>query len=346
MANTYEDQSIARQRQLAQALMQRGMNPQAVNGYYGNTNMLADVLSSAVGAFGEYRAGQREKSQADSLQKTLARALGGPQAPADGVGPMEDKTAFMIRELSGNPQTAPIALDYRMKQDMKRADNEADLQQALALAEAKKSMGVDQPDPYWTTVNTVDGIFDYNARTGERRPWAGASGKPILAPAASPDLAGARARATATGKAEGEAAGDIQKRVIGSKEILDLTKRARELIPAATSSGVGAATDSVAGFFGKSPPGANEAAALKVLAGNLTLKQPRMEGPQSDADRKLYAQMAADVGNASLPAGPRLAALAEIERLNEKYAAFNGAFDGGVTPVPPQSEVRDWNDLQ
>lgn len=112
--NTYED----RQRRLADALMAKGMNPQPINGHYGRTNALADVLSSVMGAATHYAANQREKSRADSLQQTLSRALRGPEnEQQEGfVGPPQDKTEYMIRELSSNPQTAQTALELRLAQ--------------------------------------------------------------------------------------------------------------------------------------------------------------------------------------------------------------------------------------
>ena len=51
--------------------------------------------------------------------------------------------------------------------------------------------------------------------------------------------------------------------------------------------------------------------------------QPRMEGPQSDADRKLYAAMAGDLGDETKPAATRMAALKQMQRLQAKYAGLN-----------------------
>jgi hypothetical protein len=57
-----------------------------------------------------------------------------------------------------------------------------------------------------------------------------------------------------------------------------------------------------------------------------------MEGPQSDADRLLYQQSAADVANPNKPYQTRMAALETVIGLNEKYAA---------TPTaPPPGAVR------
>lgn len=101
---------------------------------------------------------------------------------------------------------------------------------------------------------------------------------------------------------------------------LDLISEARRLLPNATGGTLGAAADATAGFFGHATQGAQANAALKTIAGQMTSKMPRMEGPQSDRDVQMYKDMAGDVGNANLPVKIRLAALAQIERLNKKYA--------------------------
>lgn len=86
-----------------------------------------------------------------------------------------------------------------------------------------------------------------------------------------------------------------------------------------TGSGVGTVVDSVASIFGKTPAGANEAQALKAIGGALVSKMPRMQGPQSDKDVMLYTQMAAQVGDSTVPAERRKAALQEVKRLWAKY---------------------------
>ena len=46
---------------------------------------------------------------------------------------------------------------------------------------------------------------------------------------------------------------------------------------------------------------------------------PRMEGPQSDRDQALYRQMAAQIGDATVPARIRKAAMETLKELNDKY---------------------------
>jgi len=86
-----------------------------------------------------------------------------------------------------------------------------------------------------------------------------------------------------------------------------------------TQSGLGTAMDTAAAFFGNAPAGAAQADQLRAIAGIVTAKMPRMEGPQSDRDVTLYREMAGDIGNSTLPISRRLAALQTVRALNEKY---------------------------
>jgi hypothetical protein len=114
--------------------------------------------------------------------------------------------------------------------------------------------------------------------------------------------------------------------------VLDLAERAKKALPQSSSGLINSlftmATDA-AGI----PTNMSKAdGQLRVIAGALTSNIPRMEGPQSDADRLLYQQSAADVANTNKPYQSRMAALETVIGLNEKYAA---------TPTaPPPGSVR------
>jgi hypothetical protein len=58
---------------------------------------------------------------------------------------------------------------------------------------------------------------------------------------------------------------------------------------------------------------------LETLGGWLTSNVPRMQGPQSDKDTLMYAQMAAKVGDKLTPIKDRLSAINTLEELNNKY---------------------------
>ena len=94
--------------------------------------------------------------------------------------------------------------------------------------------------------------------------------------------------------------------------------------PLPTQSMGGAAVDVIGGFIGKTPSGAGPADRLKVIGGAMTMAMPRMEGPQSDADTRLYREMAGRVGDETLSIQRRLDALDEVEKIYSKYGKSTG----------------------
>jgi hypothetical protein len=98
------------------------------------------------------------------------------------------------------------------------------------------------------------------------------------------------------------------------------------LLDQSTGSGLGAAADATAGFFGVSTEGARAIAQLKPIA-DLALKMvPRFEGPQSDKDTQTYRDAAGELANASLPVETRREAAKTVTRLmKERRDAEAGA---------------------
>lgn len=140
------------------------------------------------------------------------------------------------------------------------------------------------------------------------------------------------AQAAAMLKAAEAAAEQAAKRDVRSWQALDtlsLLTEAEQLLPNATGSLGGAARDRLYAVWGESTAGAQSTASLKAIAGQLTAKMPRMEGPQSNYDVQLYTQMAGDLANDTLPVPTRLAALRTIRLLNEKYAPGPSTPGGG-----------------
>src|SRR3546814_3650971 len=84
--------------------------------------------------------------------------------------------------------------------------------------------------------------------------------------------------------AAAEADATAAKKSVDSLDTLGLLDVAEGLVKPSTGSGIGAGTDAVAGFFGKSTEGANAIASLKTIAGQLISKMPRMEGLQRSAE--------------------------------------------------------------
>lgn len=132
--------------------------------------------------------------------------------------------------------------------------------------------------------------------------------------------AAAKAAAEAQAKASADRQAQMVQRQIEANKTLSLLGEAERLLPLSTGSAAGNVFDQIAAGFGQATPGAQAIAALQTIAGQLTSSMPRMQGPQSDKDVKLYQQMAGDLANPNIPVATRMAALKTIRRLNEKYA--------------------------
>ena len=142
--------------------------------------------------------------------------------------------------------------------------------------------------------------------TGLARPAVGLDGKPVPSEKSAADKKGA-------------------------KEALSLIGQAESIIPGATGSIAGDLLDRAAAAIAVSTPGAQGTAQLKAIEGALMMRQPRMEGPQSNADAQLYRQMAAQIGDPWVPRATKLKALETVRSIQERYAG------GGDTP----SDIAD-----
>lgn len=123
-----------------------------------------------------------------------------------------------------------------------------------------------------------------------------------------------------------------------AQNVLSLTQQAEQILSngKVTGSGIGSLLDTGASWFGVSTEGAQGTAQLSTIAGQLVSNMPKMEGPQSDKDVQMYKQMAGDLSNASLPVATRMAALRQMQALNEKYLN-NGTGGYPAAPAPPES---------
>ncbi|AWL03412.1 hypothetical protein DIR46_02380 [Massilia oculi] len=142
---------------------------------------------------------------------------------------------------------------------------------------------------------------------------------PLRGPLLIDKATGVARPATMNGQAlPGEAA---VKREAAAKNLMPLIKQAGKLIDGATGSYLGAAIDQGARYYGSSTDGAKNIAQLRVLEGNIMMAQPRMEGPQSNLDVELYRQMAAQIGDPTVPNDTKKAALKTLESMYEKYGS-------------------------
>lgn len=114
--------------------------------------------------------------------------------------------------------------------------------------------------------------------------------------------------------------GSIIKAISDEKEVGRILDLAEPLLERATASLAGAAIDQAGRVIGISTEGSRAASQLKTLEGALIMKMPRMEGPQSNMDQQLYRQMAAQIGDPTIPADQRKAAMDTLRELNRRYS--------------------------
>ena len=153
--------------------------------------------------------------------------------------------------------------------------------------------------------------------------------------------AAAQARAVDTSKADVVRDTTDQKKAKSAGAMIAAADRAIDLLKQGpTASGLGEMVDKGAAFFGRSNQGAQIAAKLDIVSGELVNNVPRMEGPQSDGDRLEYKTQAGRAADRSLPTDQRLAAMQEVKRLQLKYAGLNG----GV-PEATQQASKSFKDF-
>jgi len=111
-----------------------------------------------------------------------------------------------------------------------------------------------------------------------------------------------------------------------------------------TASGFGTMVDDVTGYFGGAFDSADVAEQLRGVEAWMTSNVPRMEGPQSDNDIKMYKQMAAVIGDSTIPVSRRKAALKTLKDLQIKYKTgyYHPKF-GGTRPNAPNANTNAGN---
>lgn len=114
---------------------------------------------------------------------------------------------------------------------------------------------------------------------------------------------------------QGEA---IAKKEGSAKSLLPILDAAEKLIDGATGSYLGAGIDQGARVFGMSTGGSRNISQLKVMEGQIMMNQPRMEGPQSNMDVQLYRQMAALIGDPTVPNAQKKAAFGTLREITQR----------------------------
>jgi len=260
---------------------------------------------------------QKDPTSQDYLNWLMKGMQVDPQMAQSGMW-MADKIENRqqrMQELQMRLQDQRLTAQERMAMQKQLAEMNIQGRQDLARI---TSAIAQQGKQYFTPVQTAQGVMSFNARTGQMEPVQ-VNGQAVIGAQADPTLQGNIAGAKEAGQAKA-------KRAINMAGLGDTLDRAESLLsgssgkPLPTGSTLGTIADTAAGWVGASPSGAKEAQELKAIGGALTSKMPRMEGPQSDKDAQLYREMAAVVGDSTIPRDRRLAALGQVRGLWEKYA--------------------------
>lgn len=241
------------------------------------------------------------------------------------------------------------------------------LQAGMEVMDANKRIDLLLPKTEIRNLGGVDQAFSTDQVSGKVTPGQ------TFAKTASPEalLADARARA-----AQGQAAAQFNQRlafdreqatnkpptgapataaakVLDAQEAIAILNQAEPLLKKSTGSGIGFVVDKIAQAFGAATPGAISAQALKVLEGNLVAKMPKMSGPQSDKDVALYRQMAAVIGDETIPYKQKVAALDQVREIQERYAGMTPGSSRPAKPAAPNAPqapqdggVVDWGSLK
>lgn len=124
----------------------------------------------------------------------------------------------------------------------------------------------------------------------------------------------------------------------------DLITQARQILPNATASGLGAKRDEANRFFGRTTPEAQNAAKLSAIGGNMLMMMPRMEGPQSDKDVENYKLMVGKIGDPTIPAAERSAAMDALEEIVARNTGQSQAQQPPAQAAPKATILRTGKD--
>lgn len=340
---------------LAESLMsaQNSSNPYDVSGSL-------KQLAGALMGYGASRNMAERESQAQDVMSQALRAGNGWTDPDTGKKVVSGDQQAMINVLLGNPDTADLGQKLtlgKMDQDREneqwqdrfRQQRGADLEkfglQAQIDAERRSADRQFQAEQNalnrQNTLNAAQIRAQNVGQTGALESVLDPTGKPIYVP---------RNQAvgmTPASFANNETFKTAQQKQTDATQAMDILKEAAPLVNQATGSGLGDLYDKTAGFFGKSTGGADSAAKLKVLGGALVSKMPKMQGPQSDKDVLLYKEMAGRIGDPTVPADQKRAAMETINALQAKYAGieaqplnFDNTAQNGFVQPPSGFVVR------
>lgn len=193
----------------------------------------------------------------------------------------------------------------------------------------------------WKRENARAGASNTSVSYGAPVAGIGPDGKPVFIQPAKDGSAPAVVPGIRPPKTPAEERAEAEKatRNRQSQQMLSVLNDAEAILKEgnATGSGIGTMADIAGRGIGITTKGAIDSSRLEALSGWLVANVPRMEGPQSNYDVENYKVMAGKVGDSRVPREERLAALKEVRKLQQKYAAI----DGGAPLAPNVDSLVD-----
>ena len=277
------------------------------------------------------------------LESELAKDAGGRAVLERVMTPYQEAQIGVQR---GQLAQSQAELEQR-RAEANKPETMTPYQAAQIELEREKLRRGETPSADYTTVETAQGIFLLNKKTGELIPataGAPATGEGPIDVGQPPQVLQPATKKT-------ETAEEVKKRLSEEKRVKDLGLAVAEvekvmlpgdLIDQSTGSYIGNLIDGVAATVGIGTPGYEANARLAPIA-DLVLKMvPRFEGPQSNYDVQSYKDAAGNLADPTVPANVKRAAADEIVRLFKKYKdQFEYAGDGSGAGAG----AIDFNDL-
>lgn len=318
----------------------------------------SQALNSYFAAKDEKAAAEAQKEAATAKQEELAKLLRSygkkeEVKPTDALmnsyaqnQPQGTMTDAAIRGYQPNipmmtqTQQVPLNTNEQLAQDVRlqqldpeaarmmearqtREDAQAARMEQMRLANELKAQQAQQGgNAYYQPLQTANGVFAFNARTGKVEQVQGPQGQPIVGAQFDPSLQGNIAGAKTAGQEYAKQGAEVTQHVKDAKESNSLLAQVEEVGPKATGSALGALRDVAGNVVGVSTEGAKAAAKMNVLGASLVSKVPKMSGPQSDKDAAMYKQAAGDIANPSVPWEQKKAAIAVIKEINNRQISY------------------------
>lgn len=352
-----QELDIKRKRAMAEQMMKAGEQPtgtETISGVAVKQSPLAAMARAIQQGVGGYQAGQADKSEADmstSRQQRLAQAIQSGKLDSLASGSPEEQILALKSQMDIQGENRKFAHDLELA---KKKASGGGGGATGALADRLIAQGVDPIAAILIAKSGVDHGTTIKGRTVSALDGAPetfgtiAGAKQDAKNTSDLEYAAPTAKASAQGKAQGEAAGAYDKKALQAQDneqvinqILQKDQTGKDLLDRATGSGLGnvlAVGKQIAGVSDESTQANSQ---LEVLGGQLLNNVPRMEGPQSDADVRSYKEQAGKIANRNIPAGDKRAALQAIGNIKNKYAHLNGGTEiPNQTPIAPAT--KNW----